>query len=335
MAFQDLIVELRGSVPKLPIAFCPTLINRAWRAVRESNLWSFQLFESAWISPPLITSGTVTLQQGSPSLTFDATAIAAINAAQLASPYSLITQRQFRNSAAGGIYSIIAYNPVTGSMTLDRPYADQPNGSGQTYQIYQVYYTAPYKDHRAWLSVRNPSMFLDLDLTTTRAEIDSMDPQRTWYQFPSRVVPYGADLRGLGTATPSSTLYYPMFELWGQPVSPFTYHCYGIRNGSPLVNPTDVLPPIIEEELVLAKARRFAYEWAEANKDMSPRSSGPDFKFLMGLAEKEYGELRTLYRKQDKEFINNWLTTRGGQCAARGIGFYNTLAMTAGPYAMY
>lgn len=333
MAFADMVAELRGSVPKLPISFCPTLINRAWRQVRESNLWSFQLFESAWISPPLITTGTVTLAQGSVTLTFDATAIAAINAAQLLSTYSLITQRQFRNSAAGGIYSIIAYNSVTGVATLDRPYADQPFGPAQTYQIYQVYYTAPYKDHRTWLSVRNPSMFLDLDLTTTRSEIDAMDPQRTWYQFPSRVVPYGADLRGLGTSTPSSTLYYPMYELWGQPVSPFTYQCYGIRNGSPLVNPSDVLPPIIEEELVLARARRYAYEWAEANRDLTPRATSPDFKFLMGLAEKEYTELKILYRKQDKEFVNNWITQRGGQCASRGIGYYNTLAMTAGPYS--
>lgn len=325
--------ELRGSIPKLPWSYTGTLINRAWRQVRESNLWSFQLFESSWISPPLITAGTVTLTQGLSTITFDATAIAAINAAQIAQPYSLITQRQFRNSAAGGIYSIIAYNGATGVTTLDRPYADQPSGAGNSYQIYQVYYTAPYKDHRTFISVRNPSMFLDLDLTTTRAEIDAMDPQRTWYQFPSRVVPYGADLRGLGTTTPSSTLYYPMYELWGQAVSPFTYQCYGIRNGSPLVNPSDTLPPIIEEELVLARARGYAYIWAEANRDLSPRSSGPDFKFLLGASEAEYKELKTLYRKQDKEFVNNWLVQKGGRCQSNGNSYYNTLSGTAGPYS--
>jgi hypothetical protein len=326
--------ELRGSVPKLPWSFTGTLINRAYRIVRESNLWSFQLFESSWISPPLITDGTVTLAQGSATITFDATAVAAINAAQILSPYSLITQRQFRNSAAGGIYNLIAYDNVSGVTTLDRPYADQTAGAGCGYQLYQVYYPAPYKDFLTWISVRNPSMFLDLNLTTTRAEIDAMDPQRTWYQFPSRVVPWGVDLRGLGTTTPSATLGYRLFELWGQAVTPFTYQCYGIRVGAPLVNPTDTLPPNIDEELVLAKAKHYAYEWAEANKDMSPRSSGPDFRFLMAQTDAEYIKLLTLYRKQDKEFVNNWLTTRMPTEMGR-FGYFNTLAGVAGPYSQF
>jgi hypothetical protein len=139
------------------------------------------------------------------------------------------------------------------------------------------------------------------------------------------------DLRGLGTTTPSATLGYRLFELWGQAVTPFTYQCYGIRVGAPLVNPTDTLPPNIDEELVLAKAKHYAYEWAEANKDMSPRSSGPDFRFLMAQTDAEYIKLLTLYRKQDKEFVNNWLTSRGGQVAQRG-SYYNTLAGVAGSH---
>ena len=103
MSLQSMQAELRGSVPKLPFAFTSTLINRAYKTIRNANLWSFQLFESSWITPPLINTGTVTAAQGSSALTFDATAITAINAAQALSTYSLITQRQFRNSAAGGI----------------------------------------------------------------------------------------------------------------------------------------------------------------------------------------------------------------------------------------
>src|ERR1700686_3030879 len=113
MAFINLVTELRGSVPKLPISFAPTIVNRAWSSIRRANLWSFNLFESSWITPPLISTGTVTATQGLASLTFDATAIAAINAAQIAQPYSLITQRQFR-IGVGGIYSLIAYNPTSG-----------------------------------------------------------------------------------------------------------------------------------------------------------------------------------------------------------------------------
>ena len=329
MSLASMMTELRGSVPKLPISFTKTLVNRAYRSIRLANLWSFNLFESAWITPPLINSGTVTTTQGSATITFDANAITALNAGTTL--YSFITQRQFR-IGVGGIYSIITYNSGTGVATLDRIFAD-PAGAGQAYSVYQLYYTAPYQDFRTWLSVRNPQMFIDLDLTTTRSEVDAMDPQRSWYQFPTRVVPYGLDLRGAGTANQSATFQYPMFELWGQPVQLFTYPCYGVRDGVDLVNPGDTIPPQIREETIIARAKLYAYEWAEANKDMSPRSSGPDFKYLSGATMAEYKELLQKDRQTDKDFVDNWITARAPGLAGRGIGYYNSISGFAGPYS--
>lgn len=325
------MAELRGSVPKLPISFTRTLVNRAYKSIRLANLWSFNLFESSWITPPLINSGTVTCTQGLAQITFDLNAVAAINAAQLLSPYSLISQRQFR-IGVGGIYSIIQYNSVNGNATLDRPFGD-PGGAGLAYNLYQLYYPAPFQDFRVWISVRNPQMFIDLDLTTTRAEVDAMDPQRSWYQFPTRVIPYGQDVRGAGTQFQSSTFQFPMFELWGQPIQLFTYQCYGVRNGVDLVNPTDTIPPQLREETVIAYSKALSYEWAEANKDMSPRSSGPDFKYLIGGAKDEFKALLQKDRMVDKDVIDNWITARAPGLAGRGIGFYNTISGFAGPYA--
>ena len=229
MAFQDLVAELRGCVPKLPYAYSKTLVNRAWKTVRESGLWSFNIFTSSWTSPPMITVGTMTATTGSPAILFDAAAVAAINASQLATPYSLITQRQVR-VLAGGLYSLIAYNPISGAATLDRPWGD-PGGVGLAYQLYQVYYPAPMRDFLGWLSVRNTTFFYPLGLDMTRAELDNRDPQRTWYQWPTEVVPFSIDIRGQGTAQASATLGFPLFELWGQPITPFTYQCYGVRRG--------------------------------------------------------------------------------------------------------
>src|SRR5208282_4144894 len=111
MPFQNMQAELRGAVPKVPFSFCATLVNRAWKEVRERNLWSFNLFESAWITPPLVNAGTVVTVQGLTTVTFDATALAALNAAS--TTCSIITQRQFR-IGVGGIYNIIAFNSGTG-----------------------------------------------------------------------------------------------------------------------------------------------------------------------------------------------------------------------------
>lgn len=323
MALQDMVSELRGSVPKVPISYCKTLVNRAYNLIRTSNLWSFNLFESSWITPPLINTGTVTTTQGSNIITFDAAAIAALNAAQIAQPYSLITQRQFR-IGVGGIYNIIAYNTISGVATLDRIFGD-PGGVGLGFQVYQLYYTPPMKDFRTWLSIRNPQMFIDMNLDTTRSQLDQMDPQRSWYLFPTHVVPYGMDIR-----VGSSTLDFKMFELWGQPIQLFTYQCYGIRNGVDLVNPSDTLPYAIPEELVLARAKDYAYEWAEANKDMSPRSTGPDFKYLRGATMAEYVKLLTRYRQLDKDFVDNWLSSRIPNFGGNWHSYYNTISGVAG-----
>ena len=326
--------ELRGSLPKLPYAYSKTLVNRAWRKVRESHLWSFNLFVSNWITPPALTGGqgTVTVVQGSPSITFDATAVTAINALVAANPYAPATVFQFR-IGVGDIYSIIAYNNVTGAATLDRMWAD-PGGASLTFQLYQLYYPAPYKDFLGWLTVRNMQMFIDMDLTKNRQWVDATDPQRTWYQFPTKVIPYGIDTRGQGTANASATLGYPLFELWGQPVAPFTYACYGMRRGTDLVNPTDTLPAGIGEDLVTALARVYAYEWALANMDIVPRSQGPDWRFLIGQAQAVYNALLVQYRRQDKEFCNNYFSQFGMPMGV-GIGIYNTISGIASPYAPY
>jgi hypothetical protein len=336
-----MVAELRGSVPKISISFCPTLINRAWRQIRENYLWSFQIFESAWASPPPVMTGGCTFTQGSANIQFNPAAVAAINASVLANPYAPITVQQIRaGSVAGlsGIYNILTYNQTTGAATLDRLYMDfgQVNGS---FTIYQAYYFpqnvdgSPMTDFKTLLSVRNMQMFVFMNLRKTREWLDSRDPQRSWYQFPTHVVPWGRDARGAGTQNQSASFGSMLFELWGTPITPFTYQVYGLRKGMPLVNPADTLPFGIGEDMVLAKAKWYAYQWAEANKDMEPRSKGPDYRFLMGQTDDEYTKLLRLYRREDREAIDNYFHDIGPEGSSMLLGYYNTIAGVAGPYA--
>ncbi len=322
-----MVAEIRGCVPKLPYAYAKTLVNRAWSTVRQSALWSFNLYTSSWTSPPLVSSGTMTATTGSAAITFDATAITALNASQIAAPYSLITQRQVR-VASGGIYSLIFYNPGTGAATLDRPWGDV-GGAGLAFQLYQVYYAPPYRDHLAWMSARNTQFFYYLGLDMTRTELDSRDPQRTWYVWPTEVVPFGIDVRGQGTPTPSATLGFPLFELWGQPIAPYVYQMYGIRRGVDLVAPTDTLPVQVGEDVVMAMARVYAYEWAEGNKGMAPRNVGSDFRFLSSQAAAIYAKLLNQYRREDREFVSNYFINRDPNITFTPYAVYNTIAGTA------
>lgn len=322
-----MIAEIRGAVPKMPFPLAKKLINRARADAYRQNLWSFLLYDRyQWISPPLINTGLVTVVQGSDTVTVDATAAAALNAGSAS--FSLITQRQFR-VGAGTIYNIWGWDG-TDTITLDRPYGEA-SAADTEYQLYQVYYAAPYKDHLTFISVRDMSNFIDLFLDKTRAQIDASDPQRTWYYFPTDVVFYQHDANP-DSATPG----YPMYELWGAPQYSLNYQLYGIRSGMvdggmDLVANTDTLPIALGEDCVIEYAKYFAYQWAEANKGSLPRNQGPDFKFLMGAAHAEYQRLYKDYRRRDRETVNNWFSVRRISLYGKFFSYYNSIGGTAYP----
>jgi hypothetical protein len=243
MSFQSMASELTGVVPKLSYDYAKTLVNRSWRDVRRKNLWSFLLFESNWTSPALINSGAVAVTQGQNTVTFNATASAAITAAALQPP-SQIIQRQFR-VGIGTIYNIWAIDttvPTAVVLTLDRNY-QEPTNASTPYTILQCYYASLVPDFWTWISVRDIVNFNDLITTVKRAQFDLWDPQRTLWYIPTHVAPYELDLNPA-----SSTYQYQLFELWGQPQYVLTYQLYLLRKGQDLVNPNDTLPPQIGED---------------------------------------------------------------------------------------
>jgi len=328
VAFVNLYSELSGTVPKIPIDLCKTLINRAYKDVRRKNLWSFQLFEANWVSPPIVNAGTVSTQLGRNTVVFDATASAAILPLVTTGPLPApLIQRQFR-IGIGTIYNIWASADNGGilTLTLDRPYAEA-TGAGQIYQIYQCYYTAPYADWWAWINVRDITNFNDLDIWTNRTTLDFRDPQRSIFYIPTVCAYYQTE-----NNPQSSTYGWDRFELWGQPSYVLTYQLYGIRKGPPLVLDTDVLPTAIGEDCVEALARAYAYEWAEANKGDLPRSQGSDYRMLMGAANAEYKRLYAEYRKEDREKVDNWFgVVRRRGWLGTGEPFYSAIGQTGWP----
>lgn len=325
-----MIQELTGSIPKMPAPYAKTLINRAWRDTRRQNLWSFQLFEGNWVSPNLLNTGTVAVTQGLNTVVFDATASAAIIAAQTVGPFPTpITQRQFRVGTST-IYNIWLYSVTTGivTLTLDRPFTDVTNAS-VGFQIYQIYYPVPFSDFLTFLSIRDIVNFNDLVLTKKRSDFDMWDPQRTLFYLPTHAAYYQNDQNPA-----SSTAGFQMYELWGGILYPITYQLYGIRKGVDLVNDTDVLPTAVGEDCVMALSRVYAYEWAEANKGDMPRNVGSDFRFLMGASQAEYKRLYKDYRRQDREAVDNWygINRRRGW-PSNVYGYYNSIGATASPGA--
>lgn len=327
--------ELTGSVPKLPVNYAKTLVNRSWEEIRRMNLWSFQLAEANWVSPAVINAGTVTTTIGGNTVVFDATASAAISPIITSGPFPTpLTQRQFRVGIST-IYNIwsAAVDPISSlvTLTLDRPYTD-PSLTGEAYSIFQCYYPAPVQDFRTWINVRDIVNFNDLVLDKTREWVDQRDPQRTIFYLPTVCVPYQQN------QNPTSDSYgCPQFELWGVPQYVLVYQLYFIRKGTALMNDSDTLPPAVGEDAVMAKARAYAYEWAEAQKGDMPRNAGSDFRFLIAEAKDDFNKLWKQYRLQDRDMIDNWYAVRRlrNWMSTSIDGYYNAIGNTANPGAAW
>ena len=338
MSFLDMRAELAQAIPGMSRIYAGTLINRAWGVVRDSNLWSFQLKDGSFATPAIVTAGTVTTPALPivPTIIGDAAATAAWNAIL----FPPITQYQFRVGNYS-IYNIIAYdtttNPPFGTLTLDRPYVDpHPSGlSGQAYQMFQVYYPAPSATFKRYLSVVDLVDCYALGIWTSRRDINWADPARFIVTNP--VVIFG---KGQDTRPNSATLGWQVYEMWPVPTSIISYATYYVDRMPDLVNNSDTLPSPITQDVVLTKARVYAYEWAEARKDvMAARGSGANYSVLWKDAEAAFqARLKTL-RLIDRDNVNAFMSRMQQSVANFAISaWYNASIARAGmgwPVGLY
>lgn len=295
MSWQTMATELVGQVGVINIQFALTLINRAYQDIQRNYEWSFlQGLDVAIPTFSPLSTGTVTLTRGVNTVVSDAAARTAWANIGLVTP---ITTLQFR-IGSGTIYNIIKYQdnvpPGFATITLDRLYVDPPAGAAQGYSIFQCYFNAPFQDFVWWDSFLDPVTGYPFDLYRTRAEIDREDPQRLVNNTPLCVIPYTVNQQA------GNFFGFPMYEIWPAPAGGLTYVGKCWRDGSPLVNFTDTVAPALGEDLVLERAKKYAYEWCEANKDkLLGAQKNADFRFLMGKAEKEYQRLENRYIFKD------------------------------------
>ena len=333
MALVDMSSEITDLVPALGRVRARKLINRAWKIVQDSCLWSFQLAQGSFSTPPITTAGTMTCTLGSNQVTGDAVA----SAAWLALPfYWRATTQQFR-AQGYSVYSVIALdstNPAAVVLTLDRNFTDPlPFYSGVAYQMYGAYIPMPVGFKR-FLSVADMFDCWTMDIWTPRRTLDYYDPPRLVSSNPTVCAPLGADRRGAGTATPSATLNQQLIELYPYPTYPIAYQWYAVIEAPYLVNNSDTLPPPIDEEVVTQKALTWAYRDAEARKDiMAAKGSAGNYLGLKKESETDFlTRLKTL-RLLDRDAVDSYqanvsMATQGFTNRA----YFNSQTMSSGPW---
>jgi hypothetical protein len=313
MALVDMASELSEAIPGLDRIYSKTLIKRAWRVVRDSNLWSFQLAQGGFSTPQLLTAGSISVPGGIGSTTLigDATATSAWAALSF---YFSPTVQQIRANGYS-IYSIIAYdngsdpssspNFPFATLTLDRPFVDPlPFYTGVGYQMFQAYIPAP-AGFKRWLNIADMFNCWPLDIWTSRRTANMVDPSRLYTSNPICVLPLGTDQRGAGTNNASATLGQQLYELYPNPSTAISYQTYYVWTGPELINNSDELPYPITQDVVLEKAKTYAYEWAEARKDvMAAKGSGANYLMLKKEAQSTFDIRLKGLRLLDKDAVD-------------------------------
>jgi hypothetical protein len=339
IALIDMTSELTDLVPALSRVRAKRLINRAWKIVQDSSLWSFQLQQGGFSTPNISTGGSVTVSLGSNQVIGDAAA----TAQWLALPfYWSPTTQQFR-AQGYSVYSIIAYdngqtvgegNYPFATLTLDRNFIDPlPFYAGVAYQMYGAYIPAP-KGFKRWLTVADMFDQWSMDIWTGRRSQDLIDPARQVSSNPYRMLPLGTDRRGAGTATPSATLNQQLYELYPYPTTEIAYQWYAVVEWPYLVNNSDTLPPPIDEEVVTQKALTWAYRDAEARRDiMAAKGTVGNYLKLKESSEEDFlTRLKTL-RLRDRDAVDAFEIDMRAATKGLTVGpWYNSSTMRSSPF---
>jgi hypothetical protein len=321
--------ELEELVPNMSRIRAKRLVNRAFKIVQDSCLWSFQLGQGGFSTPEITTAGTISATLGQSTVTGDATASAAWQALPF---YWAPTLQQIRVQGFS-IYSIIAMDtstPTAVVLTLDRPFVDPlPFFTGVGYQMFQAYIPAPPRFKR-WLTISDMFNCWALDLWTARRTIDLTDPARLYTSNPSMALGLGQDNRGAGTANASATLGQQLFELYPNPQTQISYQTYFVAEAPYLEANSDTLPSPIDEELITQKALTWAYRDAEGRRDiMAAKGAGGNFLGLKKDSEADFlARLKTL-RLLDRDAVDSYMVDMKAATSGYRMPYYNSRSGTA------
>lgn len=293
--FADLYSELVGLQPALSPFLAQKYINRAWRDIRDAREWSFLVAEGSFNAPSLVQTGAVALTQNATTITFNSAAQAVLNPLVTATP--VITLYQFRVSAAGALYNVVAYDSTTGIMTLDRALLEATNPNS-TYMLYQAYFPPPPQaiqgnmlyDFDRWISVLDPVNGISLTIDTDKKWLDWYDPQRTISDLAYGIYDYKTNQYGT-----------PFYEFWPHPTAGQQFVCQYRRQGLDFSLGTQQLPQYVPEALIINRALyRYVYPWCIQQAGRQPALAKVNWTALIRESRDDYNKDLQSAKMQDE-----------------------------------
>lgn len=337
MAFLDLVSELTGLLQGLSPQLAATHINRAYREVLDSRLWSFLVAYGAVICPGQVITGSASITQYSDTVTLDATASALLLAQAQGTTEPGLTNLQIRFAttppAAAQIYNIIAVDAsVTTALvlTLDRFVLEATNATSAL-QVYRCYVTPPADDFKSWLSwvdMANGFAWSKDRLSRTSTEFDRRDPQRTSQGLAYFLGSYTANrvldpVTGTVVPNPNVDAGTPIYELWPHPTQGQKFYVRYRRNGELFAQPTDTQPEMIPDAMIVSRALGWhSYPFAQANSTQFPQFRNINWLQLVTQARSAYEEALLRAKRNDNETQLQDVWSRGSTFRGGGQGQY-------------
>jgi hypothetical protein len=320
MAFLDLVNELTGVVPGLSPLLAEKYINRAWTDICRERTWEFLKTAVAVVCPEQTTDGSVSITQYSDTVTCDADASAALLAINTTAqpPLNRMSIRFGATSPAiGQVYNIIDADvsvPAAIVLTLDRIVIEATDADSG-YQCYRPYIVPP-TDFLAWFSFVDMVNAWPLKRDFTSAFFDLKDPQRQAQGLAYYLGAYQSteSTDGIVSATPFPNLAVgtTFYELWPHPTSGQTFYARYNRRGVDFTSPTDVLPAVIDDGLVISKALyAHAYPFAKANAANFPSFKGVNWTELIAIQKGNYDTDLITAKRLDNENALQDIYARG------------------------
>lgn len=224
--FIDLWRDLLLLAPNLPLPTAQRFVNIAYRRALDSFRWSALRGENAFFIPAAETTGTVTVTQGSTTVTGAGTAWT-----------SALEGRQFFVDSKAPYYTVSDVTSGT-TLTLDRAYG-AADGAGQTYSIQLVYLT-PASDFLQLTDVRDITNNWRWMGLTTVEYLDRFDAQRS----------YSGTSYVLAAVPPVSIGGLPRYEIYPRPSTVVSYPYRYIKRIPELSAATDApIYPVRPETL--------------------------------------------------------------------------------------
>jgi len=212
-------------------------VRNSFRRVAERRRWSWLIKFSQFISPAPYVTGTVSVTQGS-------TTVTGVNTAWLSASPTLLYQ-QFRIGITAPIYTIIQVTDDT-HLELSSPFGGA-TATNTVYRIYQCFFPTP-TDYHSMLTLWDPAMNWNLNLNVKQEQLNSWDAQRA--QTGNAYMVSYRDTSQYFIGTTPTTPGVPRLELWPHSTSRTFPYLYEAR-ATDISDPGAILPRFIRGDMLL------------------------------------------------------------------------------------